>query len=121
MGVNQERFWTPKRKPRRFINKKLAQAIIDVLPFDIDEAKADEIVCIIFDTIARGLKEDRSATIINFGRFYGKWIPPRKVPIVLNEKGKKPKKIGMQDKPGYYSTRFMAADKFRESVCNAQS
>lgn len=121
MGVNHERYWKVNKKPSRYINKKLADAIVDALPFDIDPAKAREIVCVIFDTIAKGLKEDRAVTINYFGKFYGKWIPPRRVPIMHNEKGKKPKQVGMQDKPGYYSTRFLASVRFRKSVCNAQS
>jgi nucleoid DNA-binding protein len=68
------------RKNPVTLNSKLRQAIMDVLPFDMDKAQADLILRVIFDKVVEGVITDGSVTIQNFGKFYprfmkGRWRP----------------------------------------------
>lgn len=56
-------------KKRTTLNSKLRQAILDVLPFDLDKNQADMILHAIFDKIVEGVERDGVVTINNLGRF----------------------------------------------------
>lgn len=58
------------RKKRRTINSKLRQAIIDVLPFDMNIEKADQVLNIIFDTIKNELLKGKPVTLPLIGKMY---------------------------------------------------
>ena len=60
--------WIKKKTPA--INKKLRDAIIDVLPLDIKEETANIILLTIFNTIVKGVKRDGFVTIEGLGRFF---------------------------------------------------
>ncbi len=72
MGV--ENFGWYRKRPRT-INRNLRQAIIDALPLDVDEKKADDILRAIFETMRDGLEKDGFVTIWNLGRFYKYFCP----------------------------------------------
>lgn len=67
MGVGEEKWF---KKDKVVINKKLAEAIVDALPLDLDYKTAKVIAQTIFDTIVEGVLKDGSLTIIGLGRFY---------------------------------------------------
>jgi nucleoid DNA-binding protein len=62
-------------KKRISLNVKLRQAIMDLLPFDVDKNEADAILHTIFDTIADGVSKDGFVTIEGFGRFFAHTCP----------------------------------------------
>lgn len=75
------------------LNGKLREAIMDVLPFDVDKEQADLILETIFESIAEAIYRGETLTLPGIGKFYLKttkarykktygkqiWIPERQV------------------------------------------
>ena len=89
-------------------NKKLSNAIIDALPFDIDKKTATLILQTILDTIVKGVQRDDIVTIEGLGRFYKHYRP------ALIRKGiwnKKPLQVKET-----YMVKFRGCESLRKSL-----
>jgi nucleoid DNA-binding protein len=90
------------------MNAKLRQAILDVLPFDVSQEKADLILRTIFDTITEGVIRDKKAVIPGLGKFYLKYIRPMH--------GIKGNKRTPTLYPAHYNMGFEASGRFKKKL-----
>jgi nucleoid DNA-binding protein len=113
MGVDEAKWY---RKDKAVINKKLAEAIVDALPLDIDYKKAKVIAQAVFDAIAEGAIRDGFVTIEGLGRFY---LHTRPAHVRAHNKPIGNGKIvncGVRVNPERTSLKFVGCDSLRQSL-----
>lgn len=77
------------RKNRPTLNVKLRQVIIDILPFEMDNERADLILNTIFDMITEAVIRGESVTIPGFGKFFPLYMKGRLKAVKIGSKKRK--------------------------------
>jgi len=78
------------QKPRRTVNGKLRQAILDIFPFSMSEKQADVILHTMFDKMADALQSGESVVMPGVGRLY----------VVVRKARMRPKFTGVPGQQG---------------------
>ena len=113
----EQRLWY--QKPPVTMNRKLREAIMDVLPFDVDKEKADLILRAIFDKIVSAVEEKGAISIWGFGRFHKRLIKGHYHPCITNVNGKIVH-LGKKWIPDHYKLAFLGSGSLRRFINEVQ-